>query len=334
MKGFHSQSLSSFVSNAALYNDIPRLRLCDIGFNAIDEVFRGVYHGKTCHKDDFVDILERAHSTGVHAALCTGSNTQESKDTIGLCRQFKEVSPVNLLGTVGIHPCRCLEFQEAPPEEVIRNLELIIEDGIKDGSIAAIGECGLDYDRLNYCSKEYQLIGFEAQLQMATKYSLPLFLHNRNTEGDFFRLMSKYRGQLPMGGVVHSFTDSVEEMKELVDLGLFIGINGCSMKTEENIKMVAEVPIDSLLLETDAPWCSIKPSHASYPFLTTHFPNTKKEKQQDGKLVKDRSEPCQLIQVLEVVAKLHNMEPIDLAQRVEANTRRLFPTIFKDEKHT
>lgn len=59
---------------------------------------------------------------------------------------------------------------------------------------------------------------------MACDYNLPLFLHNRNTNGDFLNLMTKYRSLLPYGGVVHSYTDSLEELKALIDLDLYIGI--------------------------------------------------------------------------------------------------------------
>jgi TatD DNase family protein len=220
-----------------------------------------------------------------------------------------------------------LEFSHGP-ERVRRHLENILHDGTSDGTIVAIGECGLDYDRLHYCPKDWQLVGFETQLEMATSFPhLPLFLHNRNTGGDFSRLIRQYRDRIG-GGVVHSFTDSKEEMLELVDLDLYIGINGCSLKTEENLKMVEAVPIDKLLLETDAPWCSIKATHASFPHVTTKFPSVKKEKHRDGLMVKDRCEPCQMIQVLEVVAKVKQIDPLELAQRVAENTERLFPTMY------
>jgi TatD DNase family protein len=327
--GFTSLNFPS-IQNPQLLQNLQNLKLCDIGFNATDEVFHGIYNEKQCHRDDYLDIFQRARAVGVRSILCTSSSTQEAIDTLELCRKWRDSSPCHLVGTVGIHPTRCLEF-ETDKESIIAKLEHLVQDGLSDGTVVAIGECGLDYDRLHFCAKEFQQIGFEAQLEMSLKYPLPLFLHNRNTGGDFFRTISEYTGRMH-GGVVHSFTGSTEEMRELVDLNLFIGINGCSLKTEENLQVVKEIPVENLLIETDAPWCSIKPSHASSSLVTTTFPTVKKEKYQDGKLVKDRSEPCQLIQVLEVVSKLHEMDIIDLAEQISANTVKLFPSMFPVDK--
>eukprot|EP01037_Dinobryon_pediforme_P013295 gene13295-13407_t len=95
------------------------------------------------------------------------------------------------------------------------------------------------------------------------------------------RFSLEERHKIVAGGVVHSFTGSIEEMLSLVDLGFYIGINGCSLKTEENLRMAAAVPLERLLLETDAPWCGIKPTHAGFKHL-------------------DRNEPCTLIQIVKM----------------------------------
>jgi len=125
------------------------------------------------------------------------------------------------------------------------------------GHAIAFGEIGLDYDRLHYCPKETQLKYFEAQLDIAVKVQLPLFLHSRAAHEDFERLLKARLGELPKGGLVHSFTGTVEEMRGLVDLGLSVGINGCSLKSEENLEVVREIPLDRLMVETDGPWVSV-----------------------------------------------------------------------------
>jgi TatD DNase family protein len=123
---------------------------------------------------------------------------------------------------------------------------------------------------------------------------------------------------------VHTFDGTSEDLHELLDLGFHIGINGCSMKGEENLKVVAEIPEDKLLLETDAPWCGIKNSHAGSGFIKTKFETKKVEKYQDGLMVKDRNEPCTMVQVLEVVAAVREADPVALAEKVWQNTEDLF----------
>ena len=90
-------------------------------------------------------------------------------------------------------------------------------------------------------------------------------------------------------------------------MGLYIGVNGCSLKTEENLQMVTQIPLDRLMLETDCPYCDIRNSHASSKYVKTQIPKVAKEKYQchAWKLNKDRNEPCTMIQVVEVVAALH-----------------------------
>lgn len=118
----------------------------------------------------------------------------------------------------------------------------------------AFGEIGLDYDRLNHASKETQQRFFEQQLDLAIDVQLPLFLHMRAAGEDFKKILTPRLDKLPKRGLVHSFTGSKEEMEKLIALGFDIGVNGCSMKTAENIEVVKAVPLDRLQIETDGPW--------------------------------------------------------------------------------
>jgi len=201
-------------------------------------------------------------------------------------------------------------------------------------TVVALGECGLDYARLMFSSKEQQMDGFLKQLRVAQHplVDLPLFLHSRAAEGDFLRVMKENRDLYARrGGVVHSYDGTVEEMLELCELGLYIGINGCSLRTIESHEVVKAIPKDKLLLETDAPWCGIKRTHPSYQYVQTLFPPEgvkKKEKWEEGLLVKDRNEPCYLHQVAEVVAALRDVPVEELAEQCWVNSEKLF---FFDE---
>ncbi|KAI9018579.1 hypothetical protein CLU79DRAFT_720771 [Phycomyces nitens] len=255
-------------------------------------MFRGIYRGKHAHADDFALILQRARDAGVRKLIITGTNLAESEEAVEETSKADQ-DPV-LYSTVGCHPTRCEEFDAYPsgPEGYYAALLKLATD--KRDKIVAIGECGLDYDRLQFCPKDTQKRYFEMQFNLAEKTKLPMFLHNRNTNDDFYDILFFSHG------VVHSFTGSLEEMKKLVELDLFIGINGCSLKTQENLDVVKEIPEDKLMIETDAPWCDIRSTHASFGHLNLikeemelYAPaSKKKEKFEMGLAVKNRNEPC------------------------------------------
>ena len=160
---------------------------------------------------------------------------------------------------------------------------------------------------------------------MAQKYNLPMYLHSRSTNGDFPRIVKENRHKFSTG-VVHSFTGDLDELKKLLDMGLFIGVNGCSLKTEENLEMVKQIPIDRIMLETDCPYCDIRNSHASAKYVKTQIPKIAKEKYKCNpeKLNKDRNEPCTMIQVLEVVSALTGHSEEEIAETAWKNTLKMF----------
>mmetsp|Transcript_17798 Transcript_17798/g.17025 ORF Transcript_17798/g.17025 Transcript_17798/m.17025 type:complete len:142 (+) Transcript_17798:579-1004(+) len=132
-----------------------------------------------------------------------------------------------------------------------------------------------------------------------------MYLHSRSTNGDFPRIVKENRHKFS-SGVVHSFTGDEKELQELLGMDLYIGVNGCSLKTQENLDLVKLIPLDRMLLETDCPYCDIRNTHASAPFVKTRFTKAPKEKYNldPVKMCKDRNEPCTVVQVLEVVSAL------------------------------
>ena len=231
--------------------------------------------------------------------------------------------------TIGVHPCSTQDFDnyESGPEKFFEELRRLALDAKASGHAVAFGEIGLDWDRLFLSPKETQLKYFERQLDLAIELQLPLFLHMRNCNEDFTNLVKPRLDRLPKRGLVHSFTGTAEEMKSLVDLGFDIGVNGCSLKTDENIAVVKEVPLERLQIETDGPWCEIRPSHASSKYLK-NAPATpkavKKEKWQKGLMVKWRNEPATIPLVAHVIAKVKDISIEEVCEAAWRNSTKMF----------
>jgi len=301
-------------------------RLVDIGVNLTDPVFRGIYNSSQKHAADLPFVLKRAFEAGVDRMIITGTSLEESKaaqECVKECNQIQEQQQfsktVKFYSTVGCHPTRCLEFQENP-DEYMQELRSLLSNP----SVVAVGEIGLDYERLQFCPKQVQLEFFEKQLELNTSTKkLPLFLHCRAAAQDLKEILSRNRDKFTTG-VVHSFDGTLEEANTFLDMGLFIGINGCSLKKETNLSVVRHLPVDRILIETDAPWCDIRPTHASYSLVKTVVEAKKKEKFVEGFQVKGRNEPANLVQVLEVVAGLKNEDPEQMARVFTENTEKVF----------
>jgi Tat protein secretion system quality control protein TatD with DNase activity len=137
---------------------------------------------------------------------------------------------------------------------MLSEIKTLAQVSIASGHTVAFGEIGLDYDRLFLTPKEQQLKYFEWQLDIAEEIQLPLFLHMRAACDDFERLLKPRLERLPKKGLVHSFTGSEEELNRMLAMGLDVGVNGCSLKTDENIDVVRKIPLERLQIETDGPW--------------------------------------------------------------------------------
>lgn len=307
----HRQLLSA--THSAAYN--PKMRFIDIAANLTDNVFKGSYNGTNRHPPDLSSVLSRASSTGVVRMLVTAGTLSQSVEAAELCRD----RPM-LFSTVGVHPTRAGEMV-ADPEAHCKQLLQVITNFSQN--VVAVGECGLDYDRTQFCSQEDQLPAFIAQFSIAEATGLPMFLHDRNTKGDFGRVVRENRSRFSTG-VVHSFTGTMEEMQNYVDLDLYIGINGCSLKTLENLQVAAAVPLPRIMLETDSPYCQIRPAHAGSTLIKTTWPAKDKKKFSPDAVVKSRCEPCMIRQVCEVLASVKGISEEELAHAAFNNTMKVF----------
>lgn len=333
-------------------------RYIDIGANLLDPMFRGIYRGSAKHSSDLDAVLKRAEMSGLRCIIITGTDLVGSRRALHLCRSVNasnRFTNLRLYSTVGVHPLSTMqlefdskqeqdyfpdaeesedrEFIEPRPrnkEEYINALRDVIRDGRSDGTVVAVGECGLDFEesRLKFASRETQEKHLPFQLDLSREFNLPLFLHNRDTAGRLLMILNQDRcrnGEEKGKGVIHSFDGKIEELKATIDAGYYIGLNGCSLRSEENLEMTKQIPLDKLLLESDAPWCSIKPSSPAFRYVTTHFETVKKpEKFEIGKGVKDRCEPCDIIRVAEVLASVQGIPLSVIAEAAYVNSVRLF----------
>ncbi|VDB99591.1 unnamed protein product [Peniophora sp. CBMAI 1063] len=322
------------------YTMLPdnEVRFIDIGVNLTDPLFRGSYRGRQKHRDDLMDVLERSRKAGVKSMIVTGGSLEESKEALALAREH------NLYATVGCHPTRSNEFDAYAdgPSAYLEALDELIRDNLTGpGRVVAVGECGLDYDRLHFSSADVQRKYFRCQLSLAKKHHLPLFLHSRSAHEDFIRILGEEgfgsEGGATIGaagGVVHSFTGSTQECIDYMNMGFCVGINGCGLKTMENLEAVSRLQLEKLMLETDAPWCSMTSTHASKLYLSNlpsnlkadYLPESKPpEKFVDGLAVKGRNEPCTIGSVAWVVSQvIPHVSLEQLSHAAWENTVRVF----------
>lgn len=131
-----------------------------------------------------------------------------------------------------------------------------LEQFILENKIVAVGEIGLDY-YWDDSNKDRQLIFFEEQLKLANRLSLPVIVHDRDAHADTLELLKKHKPK----GVVHCFSGSVEMAREIVNLGMYIGVGGVvTFKNAKRlVEVVREIPMSKILLETDAPYMAPEP---------------------------------------------------------------------------
>ena len=192
---------------------------------------------------DADEVLARARVAGVEKLICVGTDLASSHDATAFAG-----SREGIFSSIGIHPH---EASDALHEQIV-SLQAL--NGPK---IVAIGEIGLDYF-YSHSSRRQQLPLLEAQLQLARDRNLPVIFHIREAFDDFWPIFMNFPG---IRGVLHSFTDTIVTLEKALQEGLFIGVNGISTftKVPEQHAMFASIPLEKILLETDAPYLTPVP---------------------------------------------------------------------------
>lgn len=187
------------------------------------------------------EVLERAHEQGIEGMICVGTSEESSRQAIAFADAHKEA-----FASIGVHPHDTSDGYRAIAELAGSSEKLI-----------AVGEIGLDYF-YTHSPKEVQIEALRAQIEVALKHDLPIIFHVREAFDDFWPILDEYEG---IRGVLHSFTDSKENMEKAIAKGLYIGVNGISTFTKDEAQkaMFDAVPLDRILFETDAPFLTPTP---------------------------------------------------------------------------
>ncbi|KAG1667037.1 putative deoxyribonuclease TATDN1 [Nymphon striatum] len=179
-------------------------------------MYDGIYNASKKHDPDRIEVIARAKRNGLDKVIVAGTSYETSANAISLASKDGL-----LAATVGCHPTHCMEIHD--PAKYFQKMQLMIEENRH--AVVAIGECGLDYERVQFCPKEIQTRYLIPHFDLAEYFNLPMLLHNRKSTSDLVEIIRKQRDKFPRG-VVHSFDGTKEEAQALLDLDLYIGING------------------------------------------------------------------------------------------------------------
>ena len=254
-----------------------------------------------CHLDleafdeDRGDVFQRALSAGIHAMVLVGYNPERWDTTADLCSQHGF-----LRRTLGVHPNDADIWSDEISAQLRREIE-------QDRPIA-IGEIGLDFYR-SAGNAAQQRSAFVAQLEIAAEFNLPVVIHQRSAADEVINILAAMR---PHSGVMHCFAGNQVYAERCLDLGLYLGIGGVLTfpRSNEIRDAVAAVPLDRLMLETDAPFLAPQPRR--------------------GK----RNEPSLLLAVLHELASVKNASEIEVAEQTTKNAVDLFGEDILNAIHT
>lgn len=192
------------------------------------------------------EALSNAHSDGVTKVIAVGCTLEDSKAAVEFASKHE-----NVWAAIGLHPHEAKQYVDDD-----KALESFRELANKP-EVVAIGETGLDYF-YEHSNREDQKKLLRFQLDLATEHNLPVIFHVRESFKDFWEIFDKYKN---IRGVVHSFSSGYDDLEQVLVHGLYVGLNGIMTfsKKAEQLGAAKQVPLSSLLLETDAPFLTPVP---------------------------------------------------------------------------
>lgn len=238
-------------------------------------------------RPDLADLVLRAEQEGVTKIYLPAIDSLHMDSLL----QLEALYPGKCLAMTGLHPCYV-------NENYVSELH-VVEQWLMKRKFAAVGEIGLDY----YWSREYdkeQMIAFERQIGWALQYQAPIVIHSRNSTDECIEIVSRYHKE-GLKGIFHCFSGNTEQAEKIMALGFMLGIGGViTYKNSGLPEVVSAVPLEYIVLETDAPYLSPAPFR--------------------GK----RNESSYLKYVLKKVAEVKGVGEDEVARITTANAEKVF----------
>lgn len=247
-----------------------------------------------CHLDfndfeeDFEEVLNRAKENGVTTILNAGNNINELEQQLELSEKYPFIYTA-----VGVHPHNASEYKDIKAEDFIAQT--------KHKKVVGIGECGLDY-YYDYSPKEEQVKVFIEQIRAAQQTGLPLIIHTRDADEDTIEILKEEYKKAPFSGEIHCFSSSKKLAEFALSIGFYLSASGIITfnKSNDLRDIFAEVPLDRLLVETDAPFLAPIPMRGR------------------------RNEPSFVLHTAEKLAQIKDISLEELAQITSDNFFKLF----------
>ncbi|MEK7452554.1 MAG: TatD family hydrolase, partial [Patescibacteria group bacterium] len=278
------------------------------------------------YKEDMDDVIKRTLSSGVFM-ITVGTQQDTSRNGLEVASRYE-----GIWASVGLHPNHLtaqsfFDDSELPPQEqstpkIKTRAEVFDSDYYrtlaKHPKCVAIGECGLDYYRIpentdRYGVMQIQEAAVRAQFDLADELNLPVIIHCRDAYKEQYDILHEYiqAGKLTRRGVIHCYAGNLEEAKKFVSLGFFLGFNGIitypPRKTDvltdglsTSQLVIREIPLESLLIETDAPYLTPVPHRGT------------------------RNEPALVKNVAQKLADIKNISLDEVERVTSENAKRLF----------
>lgn len=245
------------------------------------------------YSNDVVDVILRAKSGGVERILVPDVGIEGRDELMALCDKYSDY----MVPMVGVHPTTINDCEDWRVE--VDQVEQLLVEAPR-GRYCAVGEIGLDY----YWSADFkaeQREAFLAQCEFALRFDLPVNIHTRDAWGEMCDLLEGFKGR-GLRGVMHAFCDTEESYRRILACGDFLfSIGGVvTFKKSQVMKVVPELELEHLLLETDAPYLTPSPHRGT------------------------RNEPHYLEHICAKIAELKCVTPEEVAEITVANAKRMF----------